>query len=62
MDPEKSKMLRGELYHAFHPVLVSEREACFRRCHNYNTASSPSRLERINLWNTFAPRPRPTPH
>ncbi|KAF8243584.1 maltose O-acetyltransferas-like protein [Wilcoxina mikolae CBS 423.85] len=64
MDPEKSKMLRGELYHAFTPFLVSERETCSQRCHAFNTASSPSRLDRINLWNPITctpPLPADTP-
>ncbi|KAF8538038.1 maltose O-acetyltransferas-like protein [Trichophaea hybrida] len=64
MDAEKSKMLRGELYHAFTPLLVSERETCSQRCHAFNTASNPSRLDRINLWNTITctpPFPADTP-
>jgi acetyltransferase-like isoleucine patch superfamily enzyme len=54
MDEEKAKMLRGELYHAFTPSLIAEREECSRKCHIFNTtASELSRLERINLWNRY---------
>lgn len=37
---EKDKMLRGELYNANDSELVSEREACKRRCYNYNDLRS----------------------
>jgi len=50
MATEKEKSLRGELYHAFVPELVAERQRCAASRHVYNTATNISRIERINLW------------
>ncbi|KAI5808361.1 maltose transacetylase [Pyronema omphalodes] len=52
MATEKEKMLRGELYHAFSPDLVSERARCAAACAAFNSASdASSRTEKIQLWN-----------
>lgn len=53
-DEQKERMLRGELYHAFSPVLTAERSRCAQACHNFNTnAASVSRVERINLFHAY---------
>ncbi|TGZ76595.1 trimeric LpxA-like protein [Ascodesmis nigricans] len=50
-DPEKARMLRGELYHAFTPALTAERNRCARACHDFNAhAANSDRLTRVNLF------------
>lgn len=51
MSSQRERMLRGELYHAFVPDLIAEREKCQQAYHRFNTlAATLPRLERINLW------------
>ncbi|KAI5816251.1 maltose O-acetyltransferase-like protein [Pyronema omphalodes] len=57
MATEKEKMLRGELYHAFSPDLVSERARCAAACAAFNSASDASRTEKIQLWNAITNTP-----
>ena len=51
---EKEKMLNGELYHAFTPELVDERERCRAACWRFNNAANPNlgiaREERFRLF------------
>ncbi|KAI5838178.1 trimeric LpxA-like protein [Morchella snyderi] len=50
---EKDKMLRGELYIALDPLLCSERERCAKACHEFNTNTTATPLERANLLNNI---------
>lgn len=46
----KEKMLRGELYHAFTPELIRERQRCANACKKLNNAKEGSRRELVGLW------------
>ncbi|KAF3936372.1 hypothetical protein ABW19_dt0200231 [Dactylella cylindrospora] len=50
---EKERMLNGELYHAFTPELIEERERCKAACWRFNNAANPSlcisREEKLRL-------------
>ena len=46
----KEKMLRGELYHAFTPELIRERQRCANACKRFNNAKEGSRRELVGLW------------
>lgn len=46
----KRKMLQGELYHAFTPELMRERERCKNACQRLIDAREPSRRRRVELW------------
>src|SRR4051812_15230505 len=50
---EKERMLNGELYHAFTPELIEERERCRAACWKFNNAANPSlgisREEKLRL-------------
>lgn len=46
----KARMERGDLFYAFTPDLIAEREKCAQACNAFNTASrEASRLDRTNL-------------
>ncbi|KAK6535250.1 Maltose acetyltransferase [Orbilia ellipsospora] len=50
---EKERMLNGELFHAFTPELIEERERCRAACWRFNNAANPtlciSREEKLRL-------------
>ncbi|GAB7348688.1 hypothetical protein MBLNU459_g7434t1 [Dothideomycetes sp. NU459] len=46
----KARSLRGELYHAFTPELLTERRRCARACARYNNAGEITRRRQIELW------------
>jgi hypothetical protein len=46
----KDKMLRGELYHAFAPDIIKERQRCTYACNRLNSAGETSRRKQIELW------------
>ncbi|KAJ9639411.1 hypothetical protein H2201_002928 [Coniosporium apollinis] len=52
LSENKQKMLRGELYHAFTPELIAERDRCARALKRYNSASASevSRRRLVELW------------
>lgn len=47
---EREKMVRGELFLAFSPELVKERNRCSRACARYSNAAEMSRRERVQAW------------
>lgn len=47
---EKEKMLRGELYHAFDPQLVRERQICASKVQRFNNAGDVSRRQSVMMW------------
>lgn len=53
LSEEKAKMNRGELYYSFTPELLSDRARASAACHAFNTASAPTQIERVNLWNQY---------
>ena len=50
MSDNKQKMLKGELYHAFTPELVRERERCRKACQRLLDAREASRRRQVELW------------
>lgn len=52
LSENKQKMLRGELYHAFTPELIAERDRCAQALKRYNSASAGevSRRRQVELW------------
>jgi predicted RNA polymerase sigma factor len=46
----RRRMAAGELYHAFVPELVEERQRCSKACDEYNRATDLSRRERVRMW------------
>jgi len=57
----KQKMARGELYHAFTPELIRERERCTSACSHLNNAGDISRRKRVELWRDVIQDQRPMP-
>lgn len=63
----KRKMLKGELYHAFTPELVRERQRCRDACQRLTDARDPSRRKQVELWRdingdtSIMPPPLPDP-
>lgn len=49
-EDEKGKMLRGELYFAFNPGLVRDRQICHAKVQRYNNAGDISRRKRVEMW------------
>ena len=47
---EKQKMLSGEPYHAFDPVLLRERQRCKAAMSRYNNAGDVPRRQQVQLW------------
>lgn len=43
-------MLNGELYHAFTPEFIRDRERCKDACRRLSDAREPSRRKRVELW------------
>ncbi|KAK2834842.1 hypothetical protein FQN49_006859 [Arthroderma sp. PD_2] len=58
---EREKMLRGELYTAFSPDLIAERERCKAACDRFNNAGEVSRRRRVELWRDIVCDTRPLP-
>ncbi len=50
MSENKQRMLRGELYHAFTPELVTERARCRHACDRLNNAGEVPRRRLVELW------------
>jgi hypothetical protein len=62
LSSNKQKMLRGELYHAFTPELVAERNRCSHACHRFNSAGEVPRRRLVELWReSVLPPGIPTP-
>lgn len=57
----KRKMLQGELYHAFTPELMRERERCKNACQRLIDAREPSRRRRVELWREINADTSPMP-
>jgi hypothetical protein len=49
-EEEKAKMIRGELYYAFNPGLVRDRQNCHAKVQRYNNAGDISRRKRVEMW------------
>ena len=49
-EEEKGKMLRGELYTAFNPGLLRDRQVCHAKVQRYNSAGDISRRKRVEMW------------
>ena len=47
---EKEKMLRGELFIAFSPELLAERDRCKYACLRFNEAGEVPRRRLVELW------------
>lgn len=47
---EEEKMLKGELYIAFSPELVKERDRCADACNALNSAGNLQRRQMVQLW------------
>ena len=47
---EKEKMLKGELYYAFSPELVRERNYCARVCNRLNNEPEVPRRLMVKHW------------
>ncbi|KAH8696005.1 trimeric LpxA-like protein [Talaromyces proteolyticus] len=58
---EKEKMLRGDLYCAFTPELIRERDKCEHACNRFNTAGEMTRRRMIELWRDIVQDTRPLP-
>ncbi|KAE9986149.1 hypothetical protein EG328_006411 [Venturia inaequalis] len=57
----KRKMQAGELYHAFTPDLVAERQRCGIACERFNAAGKVSRRRNVELWRDIVGDTRPLP-
>ena len=49
-EEEKEKKLRGELYNAFTPGLIRDRQVCRAKVQRYNNAGDISRRKRVEMW------------
>ena len=58
---EKEKSLRGDLYWAFTPDLIAERERCSHACHRFNTAGEVPRRRLVELWKDITHDTAPLP-
>jgi len=47
---EEEKMVKGELYTAFSPELVKQRERCADACNRLNNAGNMTRRQMVQLW------------
>lgn len=50
MATERDKMLRGELFLAFTPDLITARARCKHACDSFNAAGEVPRRRLIELW------------
>ena len=50
LSENKQKMLRGDLYHAFTPELIRERQRCRDACQRLIDARETSRRRQVELW------------
>jgi hypothetical protein len=55
-----ARMQRGELYYAFTPALIAQRERCKNALNRFNQATiggatRATRRKRIELWREFVP-------
>ncbi|KAL2370264.1 acetyltransferase [Blastomyces gilchristii SLH14081] len=58
---EKEKMLRGELYHAFTPELISARAKCKWACKRFNDSEEVTRRRQVELWRDIIDDHTPLP-
>ncbi|KAI8960320.1 trimeric LpxA-like protein [Daldinia sp. FL1419] len=56
-----ARMERGELYYAFTPQLIAERQRCSRAVNRLNTAGDLSRREIAEYWKEITKDDRPLP-
>ena len=54
-------MLNGELYHAFTPELIRERERCREACQRLIDARGPTRRRQVELWRDIVGDTSPMP-
>src|SRR5438045_5504525 len=52
-EENKARMLRGELYYAFSPLLYAERNRCHHACNRFNTAGDVPRRRLVELWREY---------
>lgn len=53
MSENRSRAVRGELYHAFTPELVRARKRARIACERFNAATDATRREKIQLWQEY---------
>ncbi|KAF7897645.1 uncharacterized protein EAF01_008611 [Botrytis porri] len=63
VDPveNESKMLNGELYHAFVPNLTEKRNRCHWACKRFNNAGDASRRKLVEMWRDIINDKTPLP-
>ncbi|PMD66717.1 uncharacterized protein K444DRAFT_124711 [Hyaloscypha bicolor E] len=58
----EARMKRGELYYAFTPALIAQRERCKKACNRLNQETGDaSRRRRLELWKDIANDKSPHP-
>ncbi|KAI1007761.1 hypothetical protein K3495_g468 [Podosphaera aphanis] len=62
-EENEARMLNGELYYAFRPLLTAKRNRCHHACNRFNQIGEASRRELVKLWreiiNDTTPLPAP---
>jgi hypothetical protein len=49
----RRRMANGELYYAFTPDLIQDRQQCARASRKLNTAADPTRRELVEIWREY---------
>ncbi|KAG8624457.1 hypothetical protein KVT40_007524 [Elsinoe batatas] len=61
LSENKARSLRGELYHAFTPELVKQRQKCAKACKEFNNAEDEPRRRQVELWRRIVGDDSPLP-